>query len=132
MGVGKRFEQGGREPWLWAGATEEARKKGWGEAGQKLKERAGLLRRAMASKVGGNFEGSSVIGWDGGGSEGRVDILSNLEVIGRCSSHELQVDLPPNSLNEDRYSFLILGILMTACWMLHEYSYRDQSSPGFW
>lgn len=64
---------------LSAGVTEEAKKKGWGEAGQKLKERAGLVRRAMTTKVGRNFEGSSVRGWGGGRSKGRVDVLSSLE-----------------------------------------------------
>lgn len=33
----------------------------------------------MARKAGRNCEGSSVRGWDGGRSEGRVDILSSLE-----------------------------------------------------
>lgn len=35
-------------------------------------------QEGMASKAGRNFEGSSIRGWDGGSSEGRVAILSSL------------------------------------------------------
>lgn len=133
VGVGKHFGQGGKEPGLWAGVIEEARKKGWGEACPKLKERTGLIRKAWPVRQAGTLRGHLSEGGMGAAVRVGWPSCQVWEPIGRCSSHELQIDLPPlNSLSEDRYSFPFLGILMTVCWMLHEYSYRDQSSPGFW
>lgn len=109
MGVGELFKQGGKEPGLWLQRREE----GSGEAGQERKQRAGLVRRAWPVRQAGTVRGHLSEGEVGVGMGAGWIPCQAWKPIGGHSSHTLQTDLTPHSLNEDRNSFPFLGILMT-------------------